>query len=100
MAARRVAPRGRSIVALVLAAFLVVSGSVVWRRSRGTAEARRLHDLVTRRAELDAERAQLESEIQRLLSRERLVPVAQRLGLVVPADSQLIYLPRPEPKER
>lgn len=100
MAARRVGLRGRSIVAIVLAAFLLVATTVVWRRSEGTAAARRLATLDARRAELAAQRAQLEGELQRAASQERLMPVVMRLGLRVPEADQVIQLPRPDARER
>lgn len=100
MAARRVRLRGRSIVAIALGVFLLVTTTVIWRRSQGSAAARRLAAMDSRRNELAAQRAALEGEVQRAASQERLVPVAGRLGLRVPAADQVIQLPRPEPKER
>ncbi|HSA56648.1 MAG TPA: hypothetical protein VLE53_13145 [Gemmatimonadaceae bacterium] len=97
MAKRRVGPlRGRARVALALAGFLAVTTSVVWRRSVGTAHARRLDELVSRHAALLAQRAELESEVQRLSSRVQLTPVVERLGMRVPRPDQVIDLPRPD----
>jgi cell division protein FtsL len=98
--AKRAIARGRSMVALVLAAFLIVSISVVWRRSVGSAQARRLHELGTRLAELEAQRTQLDGDVKRAISRPQLVPVAQRLGMKVPDDSQVIWLAKPRPPTR
>lgn len=100
MAKRRVALKGRTIVAISLGTFLLVTSSVVMRRSRGTAAARQLHALGQRHAELEAQRAQLVADVQRASSREQLATHAQRLGLRVPSDSQVILLPRPEPRQR
>ena len=99
MAARPVALRGRSIVALVLASFLAVATSVVWRRSVGSTQARRLHSLGSKRAELEAQRAQLDGDVRRAVSRPQLIPMAQRLGMKVPDDSQVVWLARPRSPE-
>lgn len=100
MAARRVGMRGRSLVAIGLGVFLLVATTVIWRRSQGTAAARRLAQMDARRAALAAQRAELEGDVQRAASQERLVPVAARLGLRVPEADQVILLPRPQPRER
>ncbi len=91
--------RGRQL-ALVLIGFLVVTTGVIWRRSYGIARSRELTELDKRRVQLEARRAQLESEIRDLSSRARLAPIVeQRLQMHVPADSQVVILPRP-PRER
>lgn len=88
--------RGRMLVALGLLVFLAVATAVVWRRSAGIAEARVLRDLDRRRAQLEAQRAQLERDVRAASSRAHLAPVAeQRLGMHVPSDTQVIILPRP-----
>jgi cell division protein FtsL len=78
---------------LSILAFLVVATSVVWRRSLGSAAARRLHVLVMQRTELEAERARLLGEIRRATSQVELVPVVARLGMRFPSDSQVVFLP-------
>jgi type II secretory pathway component PulJ len=88
------------MVALVLASFLAVATSVVWRRSLGSTQARRLHALGATRAELEARRAQLDGDVRRAASRPQLVPMAQRLGMRVPDDSQVVWLARPRSPER
>lgn len=95
MAARGVTVRGRTAIAIGLAAFLVVSTSVVWRRARGNVAAARLDSLGALVNELEAQRARLENEVRRASSQLELVPRAQRLGLRVPSDSQVIDLPDP-----
>ena len=91
--------RGRQL-ALVLIGFLLVTTGVIWRRSYGIARSRELTELDKRRVQLEARRAQLESEIRDLSSRARLAPIVeQRLQMHVPADSQVVILPRP-PRER
>ncbi len=100
MAKRRVKLRGRTVVALVLGAFLAVATSIVWRRSLGSVQARHLHDLRTQLADLQTQRAQLQADVHRATSRPYLAPVVARLGLVVPNDSQVIVLPMPRQPER
>lgn len=87
--------RGRTAIAIGLAAFLVVTTSVVWRRARGSAAAIRLHDLGSRIDELEAQRARLEGEVRRASSQMELAPRVKRLGLRVPSDSEVIDLPDP-----
>ena len=96
MAKRRVARRGRSWVALALVGFVLVATGVILRRTHGHTEARAILALDRRRAQLLAERAQLESDIRDLSSRARLGPIAeQKLNMHVPHDSQVVILPLP-----
>jgi hypothetical protein len=96
MAKRGVKWRGRSVVAVTLLAFLGVTTAIVWRRSIGHTEALELQKLSRRMIELQAERAKLQTELVSATSRSRLGPlVEQRLGMRVPADSQIVDLPRP-----
>ena len=87
--------RGRTAIAIGLAAFLVVTSSVVWRRARGSAVAARLHELGAQVDELQAQRARLEGEVRRVSSQVELVPRVERLGMRFPSDSQVIALPDP-----
>jgi hypothetical protein len=87
--------RGRTAIAMGLAAFLVVTTSVVWRRAQGSAAAIRLHSLGLRIDELEAQRARLDGEVRRASSRQELAPRVQRLGMRSPSDSQVIDLPDP-----
>jgi cell division protein FtsL len=98
MAKGRVSGRGsgRLRFVLVLLGFLVVTTGVILRRSYGIAAARDLKKLDAQRAALVAERLRLEAEIRAAASRASLQPIAeQRLQMRVPADSQVIILPRP-----
>lgn len=98
MAKRRVRGRGRSQVALLLVAFVVVSVVVIWRRGTGVVQARELRDLQRARQELLVERARLERDIRDASSRARLVPLAERrLGMHVPHDDEMVLLVRPAP---
>lgn len=82
-------------MALGLAAFLVVTTSVTFRRARGSVAAARLHELGAEHAELQAQRTRLEGEVRRAASRMELAPRAARLGMRLPSDSQVIDLPDP-----
>jgi type VI protein secretion system component VasK len=100
MASRRVTAgrggiRGRTAIAIGLAAFLAVTTSVIWRRARGSEAATRLHRLGAQVDELQAQRARLEGEVRRASSQMELVPRVQRLGMRFPSDSQVVDLPDP-----
>lgn len=86
----------RGLLWLGLAGFLVVATGVIWRRTTGIAEARRLQELVRRREALENEKLELEGDIRLASSRARLMPRAERLGLRLPAASQVILLTRPQ----
>jgi cell division protein FtsL len=91
--------RGWAVVGLVLVTFVLVASAIVWRRSRGIAAARELRALTRRRAQLVAERAALEGEVRLAASRARIGTVAeQRLGMRVPADTQVVIIKRPAPR--
>ena len=95
MAKRGVALRGRTLVALILAAFVLVALSIVWRRTLGIGQSERLAELNERRTELEGERARLESEVRDASSRQRLgIAVESRLGMHIPSDKQVVILPR------
>ena len=90
--------RGRSVVALGLALFLVLASGVIWRRSYGIAQAREIRLADSRRSQLLAERAALEADIRVASSSARLAPIAmQRLHMRMPDATQLILLTRPAP---
>jgi cell division protein FtsL len=94
MAKGGVALRGRTIVALFLAAFVVVALSIVWRRTIGIEQSSRLAKLDAKRSELEGERARLESELREASTRQRLGVAAEtRLGMHVPTDKQVVILP-------
>jgi hypothetical protein len=81
-------------VALVLASFVLVALSIVWRRTIGIAQSERLGQLDTRRNTLQSERARLEGEIREASSRQRLgVAVESRFGMHIPTDRQVVILP-------
>lgn len=87
---------GRRTTALVLLAFLVLASAVVWRKTVGFSEGQKVRELAERRTELASRRTRLEGEIRSNLSLRKLGPIVEkRLGLKVPADSQIILLARP-----
>jgi len=95
MAKSRVALRGRTVVALVLAAFVLVALSIVWRRTIGISESERVTALDAKRVALEGERARLESEIRDASAIGTLgATVEHRLGMHVPSDKQVVILQR------
>lgn len=71
---------------------------VIARRTFGINQARDIRERVERRDALDAERVRLESDIRDASGRARLGPIAERrLQMFVPADSQVIIVPRGTP---
>ena len=96
MAKRGVAMRGRTLVGVVLAAFVLVALSIVWRRTVGIGESERLARLDSKRVDLEGERARLEGEIRDASARQTLgVTAERRLGMHIPSDKQVVILPRP-----
>jgi cell division protein FtsL len=93
--------RGRSVVALVLVGFVLVATGVIWRRSFGNARAREQQRLEQQRGALEAERAKIEGDIRDASSRATLAKVAEeRLNMHIPSDSLVIYLQRPDNKQK
>lgn len=93
--------RGRSVVALVLGAFILVASGVIWRRSYGFRQDTEMRRLATRQSALEAEREKLLNDIREASSRARLAPlVERRLQMRVPHDTQVIILRRPTRPER
>ena len=101
MAARRVTPparrRGRTTVFLALAGFLLMTVGVVARRSYGRTLQRDFAGIERTRTQLAGEVIKLNAEISSASSRSSLVPLAEaRLGLKMPADTQVTDLAIPE----
>ena len=87
--------RGRTLVGVVLAAFVLVALSIVWRRTIGIGESERLAQLDSRRVALEGERARLDGEIRAASTRQTLgATVEQRLGMHIPTEKQVMILPR------
>lgn len=98
MAARKVARTGgRLRLVLLMLAFLIITGGVILRRTFGISGAKELLDLEARRAAMVNEKLRLEADIRTASSRARLLPVAERLNLHVPADSMVIPISRGTP---
>jgi len=79
---------------VALVAFVVVSAAVVARRSYGYREGLELTALQRRKANLESERVRLDQEIRNASSRSRLLPVAERLGMHMPSETQIVVLER------
>ncbi len=94
-AARRRTPfKGRSLVAIGLLAFMVVTSLVVWRRSVGVSTAKAMRAAQLEKRSLETERMTLKRDIEEAQTRPRIVAEAQRrLGLHVAPDSQTRVLP-------
>jgi len=87
--------RGRTLVGVVLAAFVLVALSIVWRRTIGIGQSERLAQLDGNRVDLESERARLEAEIRDASARQTLGTSAERrLGMHIPSDKQVVILPR------
>lgn len=81
---------------MALALLFASLSLVVWRQSRALEELRALDGARSTRAVLQAERSALQREIQQLESRSRIVAVSgERLGLRVPAASEIVILRAP-----
>ncbi len=88
--------RGRHWVAIWLLAFLAVASVVIARQTAAIRAAGELTRIRAQRADLEGHRADLERRIRAAQSRAVLVPWArQRLGLRLPADTEIILLPVP-----
>jgi cell division protein FtsL len=95
MAKSGVGLRGRSLIGLILGAFVLIALAIVWRRTIGISQSERLAALDARRGTLESERARLQAEIRDASSRQTLgATVEQRLGMHVPTDRQVVILPR------
>ena len=95
MAKSGVGIRGRSLVGLVLAAFLFVALSIVWRRTIGIRQSETLAVLDAKKTRLQSERARIEAEIRDASARQTLGAVVERrLGMHIPSDRQVVILSR------
>ena len=95
MAKRRVGSRRRSLIAVLLIGFVLVTAGVITRRVYGVRQQSDIRKLRQRRDSLAAERLRLESVIRDASSRVRLQPIAERrLGMHIPTPEQQVFLPR------
>jgi len=101
MAKRQVAARRRSMIALILVGFVLVTSGVIARRVSGVRHQRELLDLQRRHDALVAERVKLEEAIREASSRAKLQPIAeQRLNMRIPPADQQVTLSRRPPATR
>ena len=95
MAKGGVGMRGRTLVGLFLAVFLIVALSIVWRRTIGIRQSQALAALDARKSQLQSARARLEGEIRDASARQALGTVVERrLGMHIPTDRQVVILSR------
>jgi hypothetical protein len=87
--------RGRHWIAFWLVALLAALWAVVARQTSALNAARALADLREARAALDGRRGELERRVRNAQSRAVLVPRARKMGLRLPADTEIILLPAP-----
>lgn len=88
--------KGRALVAVLLALFLVVSTSVVLRRSTGVRANTQLQRLQEEKRSLLAQEKYLEGQLRRATSRRNVVQEAERrLGLVRPSEAQTRFIAVP-----
>ncbi|HET7791090.1 MAG TPA: hypothetical protein VFK78_09860 [Gemmatimonadales bacterium] len=87
--------KGRHWLMLWLLAFLLAAAAVIARQTAGLGLAKQLRDLRASEAALQGRRAELARRIRADQSREVLVPRARKLGLRLPADTELVLLPQP-----
>jgi hypothetical protein len=95
-----VAFRGRHWIAFWLVALLAALWAVIARQTAALNAARALTELREERAALEGRRAELERRVRAAQSRAVLLPRAQRQGLRLPADTEIILLPVPETRPR
>ena len=92
--------RGRHWIAFWLVALLAALWLVIARQTAALNAARELNDLREERATLEGRRADLERRVRTAQSRAVLLPKAQKLGLRLPADTEIILIPTPaEPRQ-
>ena len=88
---------GRHWIAFWLVALLAALWAVIARQTASLNAARALADLREQRASLEGHRADLDRRVRTAQSRSVLLPRAQREGLRLPADTEIIFLPTTPP---
>jgi cell division protein FtsL len=85
----------RSLIALALVGFVVVTTGVILRRVYGVQQERDIRDLRRTRDALAADRIHLDGMIRDASSRSRLQPIAeQRLNMHIPKPEEQVFLKR------
>jgi cell division protein FtsL len=92
------AVRGRHWIAFWLVSLLGALWLVIARQTAALNAARALTDLRQERAALEGRRAELDRRVRAAQSRAVLLPRAQKQGLRLPADTEIILLPAPRPR--
>lgn len=87
--------RGRHWIAFWLVVLLAALWVVIARQTSALNSARALADLREERASLEGRRAALDRRVRTAQSRAVLVPRAQKQGLRLPADTEIILIPAP-----
>jgi hypothetical protein len=87
--------RGRHWIAFWLVALLAALWLVIARQTAALNAARALTDQREARASLEGRRAELERRVRIAQSRSVLLPRARKLGLRLPADTEIILIPAP-----
>ena len=87
--------RGRHWIAFWLVALLAALWAVIARQTSALNSARALADLRDARASLEGRRADLDRRVRTAQSRAVLLPRARKLGLRLPADTEIILIPAP-----
>lgn len=97
MAKRKVSAGHRSLIAVLLVGFVLLTTGVIARRVKGLQQQREIRELQRKRDALDGERVRLEGSIRSASSRARLQPIAeQRLNMHIPSPEQQVLLaPKP-----
>jgi len=89
--------KGRHWLAIWLVALLAALWAVIARQTASLNAARALTDLRAERAGLEGKHDELERRIRTASSRAVLLPRAQKLGLRLPADTEIILVPAAPP---
>src|SRR5258705_3376030 len=92
---RQMTFRGRHWIAFWLVALLAALWLVIARQTSALNSARALADLREERASLEGRRAALDRRVRTAQSRAVLAPRAQKQGLRLPADTEIILIPAP-----
>src|SRR5690349_716510 len=87
--------RGHHWIAFWLVALLAALCLVIARQTSALNAARALTDLRESRAALEGRRAELDRRVRTAQSRSVLLPRARKLGLRLPADTEIILIPGP-----
>lgn len=92
---RRVKPGRRSLIAVALVGFVLVTTVVIGRRVLGVRQQNEIRKLEQKRDALEADRIRLDGAIRDASSRSRLEPIAeQRLNMHIATPGEQVFLPR------